>query len=74
MPATDADSFEIDASELLDGEPLKVWRHRYQAARRAGLEPVEAAMFAAASEPDAAYVRDLATKGWTGEQIARVVL
>ena len=54
-------------------EDLVVWRHRYQEARRAGFEHVQACEFAQ-SDVDVGELRRLVQAGCEPRLIARIVL
>jgi hypothetical protein len=61
------------ADERLDKEVVDVWRNRYHEARMAGLEHLEACVFAADST-DVSQLRRLVRENCPPALIARIVL
>lgn len=64
---------QLSDEQALSDEQLAVWRNRYQEARRAGMEHLDACAFAK-STTNIALLRRLVEGGCRPELIARIVL
>ena len=64
---------DAQAEQRLDDEALAVWRHRYREARQAGMDHLEACVFAQ-DTTDIEELRRLVRGGCEPRLIARIVL